>query len=54
MGSTKPFPQHGATTIHDSKMLFYKQSTSQTNTKVTHPKPLLPVQERLEDHSPIL
>ena len=46
MGSTKTFRQHGATSIHGSKMLFYKQSTSKTKTKVTHAKPLLAVQER--------
>jgi hypothetical protein len=47
MGSTKAFRQSGATSTHGSKMLFYKQSISKTNTKVTHLKPLLAVQEHV-------
>ena len=51
MGRSKASRRSKATNPVSSKKLSYKHSTANTNTKVTHPKPTITIQERLQDMS---
>lgn len=51
MGRTKASRQPSATNSDGFKMPSHKASTPNTTTNATHPKPLLTIQERLQDQS---